>query len=452
MKRNQKRMRQDFLLHSNAAQELYHEVADLPLIDWHNHLSVADLKQDRKFQTITELWVTSDPYKHRAMRICGEPERLVTGDADDFDRFMAWSRTLPQLAGNPLYFWSEMELEHVFGISEPLNEQSAKAIYEQTNKRLAQDDFSARSLLKRFNVEYAAPCVGLADDLAIFGGLSNVVPSFRGDDALNLRLPNVWQPESLDDFSACLVKRLHELNEHGCLFADNALDSDFAYLPDDGRNAARFVSWRQGELPAAELPFLQSAILRILANEYAKLNWILQLHVGALRRTSDRLRNVAGPAGGYAAIGNSTDMASLTALLNDLEHGENGMPRIILYPLSPNDLSSFACLTGSFTGDSVRGQVMLGPAWWYCDHRMGIRQCLAAAAAFGVLSVQPGMTTDSRSLLSFVRHDYYRRVMCDFLAKQARNDELPRDMEILKGLATALAYGNAKRLVTEMTT
>ncbi len=443
-------MRPDFLLHSSEAQALYETVAHFPLIDWHNHLSIKDIQQDRQFHTITELWVSSDPYKHRAMRICGEKERLITGDADDFDRFMAWGRTLPQLAGNPLYFWSMMELENIFGITEPLNEKTTRAIYDQANEILAQEGFTAKGLLKRFHVEYAAPCVGLTDDLSIFNGLSGIVPSFRGDDALNLRLPPDWQPKSLDDFSACLVKRLQELKEHGCQFADHALDGDFVYCPDDSRNAARFESWRRGELPESEMHLLQSEILRILSNEYARLGWILQLHIGALRKTSDRLRRVAGPAGGYATIGNSTDMASLTVLLNDMERAENGMPRIILYPLSPNDLASFACLTGSFTGDGVSGQVRLGPAWWYCDHRQGIRECLAASAAFGVLSVHPGMTTDSRSLLSFVRHDYYRRVMCDFLAEQAQADELPRNMEILKGLASALAYDNAKQLVMEM--
>ena len=442
-------MKKDFLLHSEEAQTLYQSVADLQLIDWHNHLSVKDLHQNRRFRTITELWVSSDPYKHRAMRICGEKEILITGDADDFDRFAAWSRTLPQLAGNPLYFWSMMELECVFGITEPLNEKTAASIYEKANEMLAQDGLTAQGLLKKFHVEYAAPCVGLADDLSCFDSLSGIVPSFRGDDALNLRLPSDWQPNSLDEFSACLSKRLQALAVHGCQFADHALDDDFVYLPDDGRNAARFESWHRGELPPEEMHHLQSEILRRLADEYAQRHWILQLHVGALRKTSDRLRHVAGPAGGYATIGSSTDMATLTMLLNDMEHAENGMPRIILYPLSPNDLASFACLTGSFTGDGVRGQVRLGPAWWYCDHRLGIRECLAATAAFGVLSVHPGMTTDSRSLLSFVRHDYFRRVMCDFLAEQARQDELPQDMEILAKLASALSYGNAKQLITE---
>ena len=443
-------MRPDFLLHSSEAQALYESVAGLPLIDWHNHLSVKDIQQNRRFRTITELWVASDPYKHRVMRICGEKESLITGNANDFDRFAAWSRTLPKLAGNPLYFWSKMELERVFGITESLNEKNAHDIYDQANEMLGNDDLTAQGLLKNFHVEYAAPCVGLTDDLSLFDGLSNIVPSFRGDDALNLRLPNDWQPKSLDDLSDCLAQRLLALQKHGCQFADHALDSDFVYQPDDGHNAARFESWRRGELSPVEMQYLQSEVLRRLANEYTRLHWVLQLHVGALRKTSDRLRRVAGPAGGYATIGNSTDMAALTALLNDMEHGENGMPRIILYPLSPNDLAPFACLTGSFTGDGVRGQVRLGPAWWYCDHRMGIRECLATTAAYGVLSVHPGMTTDSRSLLSFVRHDYYRRVMCDFLAEQAQTDELPRDMEILKQLASTLAYDNAKQLVTEM--
>ncbi|MBR4417527.1 MAG: glucuronate isomerase, partial [Victivallales bacterium] len=188
-------MRPDFLLHSSEAQALYESVAGLPLIDWHNHLSVKDIQQNRRFRTITELWVASDPYKHRAMRICGEKESLITGDADDFDRFAAWSRTLPKLAGNPLYFWSMMEMERVFGITEPLTEKTARAIYDQANEMLGHDDLTAQGLLKSFLVEYAAPCVGLTDELSLFDSLSNIVPSFRGDDALNLQLPNDWQPK-----------------------------------------------------------------------------------------------------------------------------------------------------------------------------------------------------------------------------------------------------------------
>ena len=445
-------MRQDLLLHSDEARALYRQVAGLPLIDWHNHLSIADLRNDRKFRTITELWVASDPYKHRAMRICGVPEKCISGDASDFDKFAAWWRTLPMLAGNPLYFWSVMELEKVFGVTESPGESSARAMYDLLNEKLAGDGFSARGILEKFNVEYAAPCAGLADDLSQFDGLPGIVPSFRGDDALKLNFPADCGAATLAELRTYLAGRVTELHEHGCRFADHALDGDFTYVPDDGGNDARFAAWRRGELvPGFESDWLclQSEILRTLAGEYARRGWVLQLHIGALRRTSDRLRVAAGPTGGYASFAGACDMETLVTLLNDLEKSAAGMPRVILYTLNPVNHAAFANLSGSFTGDGVRGQVRLGPAWWYCDHRSGIRDCLAKTAAFGVLSVFPGMTTDSRSLLSFVRHDYYRRVMCDFLAEQAAADELPRDMATLSELAEALAYGNAKEMIKE---
>ena len=436
-------MDSDFLLHSGTARELYGEVAALPLIDWHNHLSVADLREDRQYRSVTELWIDADPYKHRAMRICGVPEKFITGDADDFDKFAAWSRTLPRLAGNPLYCWSIMELERVFGITERLDDRSAASIYRRINEMLSGKDFSVRAILRRFSVRIAAPCVGLSEDLSAFDKIPGVVPSFRGDDAAALRLPPEWAPRDMADLRALLRERCEQLHRCGCRFADHALDGDFVYAADDGGDPARFSAWRRGEATPDDLLHLRSEVLRIAAGEYARCGWVLQLHVGALRRTSDRLRALSGPFGGYAAIAAPCDMTALVALLNDLERAEEGMPRIILYALNPADHVPFAALGGAFTGDGVRGQLRLGPAWWYCDHRTGIRDCLNCTAAFGVLSLFPGMTTDSRTPLSFVRHEYFRRVMCDFLAEKAGCGELPRDGEILRDLAYRLSYGNA---------
>ena len=440
---------ENFLLKDPMAARLYDAVRAFPVIDWHNHLPVKDLVCDRKYSDLTELWVASDPYKHRAMRICGVPEKFITGNCSPFEKFRVWSMVLPQLAGNPLYDWSRMELKRVFGIDEALNPATAETIWHCANEKLSGPDFSARGLLKKFDVEYAAPCAGSGDDLSGFAGLQGIVPSLRGDDLFGLTAPLFDQSEDLADFRVRLEKTLSGFHAAGCRFADHALDNGFAYIPDDGKNADRFARFKRKNLPENERNALSCEVLRILGGFYARMGWTLQLHIGAVRKTSSRLRQAAGPAGGYAGIGHSCDIASLTSLLDDLEQSEAALPRVILYTLNPADHAMFAVLSGSFPGDGERGKVTLGPAWWYCDHIHGMRDCFENAAAFGVLSVFPGMTTDSRSLLSFVRHEYFRRVFCAWLAEKAARDEMPSDFDTLKELAEKVCYYNAKAIINQ---
>ena len=440
---------ENFLLPDPTALRLYDAVKFFPVIDWHNHLSAKNLACDRKYADLTELWVAADPYKHRAMRICGVPEKLITGDASPFEKFRAWSTILPQLAGNPLYHWSQLELQRVFGIEEPLDPASAEKIWNSANEKLADPGFSAQGLLKKFNVEYAAPCAALSDDLSVFSGLGGVVPSLRGDDLFSLTSPLFEQSETLADFRSRLESRLREFHASGCRFADHALDSGFTYVLDDGKNDERFIQFKQKNLPEGEHNALACEILRTLGGFYAERGWTLQLHIGALRQTSSRLRAAAGPAGGYSGIGSSCDIRSLVSLLDDLEKSEAGLPRVILYTLNPADHAMFAVLAGSFPGDGERGKVTLGPAWWYSDHIRGMRDCFENIAAYGVLSVFPGMTTDSRSLLSFVRHEYFRRVFCGWLAEKAGRGELPTDFAILKDLAEKICYHNAKAIINK---
>lgn len=438
---------ESFLLLDPLAVKLYDAVKDLPVIDWHNHLSVKDLAEDRQFADMTELWVASDPYKHRAMRICGVPEKLITGPASSYERFIAWSQVLPQLAGNPLYDWSRLELQRVFGIEELLSPATAEKIWCQANEKLSEPGFSARGLLEKFNVEYAAPCVCLGDDLSGFAKMSGVVPSLRGDDLTGLTNPVFANSATLAELRLKLAAALDELQDAGCRFADHALDCGFVYVPDDGGNEARFAALKQGTLSWEDRTALSCGILRLLGGLYAERGWTLQLHIGALRQTSSRLRAAAGTAGGYAGIGHTCDIRSLTALLDDLEKSADGLPRVVLYTLNPSDHAAFAVLSGSFPGNGERGKVTLGPAWWYCDHIHGMRDCFENIAAYGVLSVFPGMTTDSRSLLSFVRHEYFRRVFCNWLSEKAGRGELPDDFEILKDLAEKICYCNAKAII-----
>ena len=437
----------NFLLTGPTAVRLYESVRDLPVIDWHNHLPVKDLAEDRQYADLTELWVASDPYKHRAMRICGVPEKLITGPASPYEKFAAWSKVLPQLAGNPLYHWSQLELQRVFKIDETLNPATAEKIWHHANEKLSDPGFSARGLLNKFEVEYAAPCAGSGDDLSGFSGLEGIVPSLRGDDLFGLTAPLFEQSEDFADLRVRLEKKLREFHAAGCRFADHALDAGFVYIPDDGKNETRFVRFREKNLPDTERAALACAVLRILGGAYAEMGWTLQLHIGALRQTSSRLRAAAGPAGGYAGIGPTCDIRSLAALLDDLEKSAAGLPRVILYTLNPADHAAFAVLSGAFPGDGERGKVTLGPAWWYCDHILGMRDCFENIAAYGVLSVFPGMTTDSRSLLSFVRHEYFRRVFCAWLAEKAARDEIPSDFSILKDVAEKVCYYNAKAII-----
>ena len=441
-------MKADFLLNSPLAVRLYEAVRELPVIDWHNHLSVKDLSSDRKYADLAELWLLSDPYKHRAMRICGEPERLITGESSHYEKFLAWSRTLPKLAGNPLWHWSRMELERLFGIEEALTPATAEKIWSSANEQLKEERFTARKLLKSFNVRYAAPCAGFGDDLGDFDGLENVVPSLRGDDLTALTAPVFAAAADLKELKSKLRAGVMRFHEKNCRIADHALDAGFVYVPDDGGNEARFLRFRKGELPDEEKRALSCEILRYLGELYAEMKWTLQLHAGALRRTSSRLRRVSGPVGGYAGIGGPFDMRSLTALLDDMESSGAGLPRVFLYPLDQADHAPFAVLSGSFTGDGEAGKVRLGPAWWYCDHIYGMRSCFENVAAYGVLSLFPGMTTDSRSLLSFVRHDYFRRVFCTWLAEKAALDEMPGDFDELRNLAEKVCFGNAAALFT----
>lgn len=391
----------DFLLKTAAARRLYHEFAEgLPIIDYHNHLDPRDLADDRAFENITQIWLASDPYKHRAMRIAGVPERLITGDASDREKFDAWAATVPQTLGNPLFHWTALELKRCFGIGELLSPDNAARVWDQCNAKLRSPEFTARQLITRAKVECLCTSDRLDDELEAHARLA--------ESGFKTRvLPSLRDVERLD------AARLDEFQRLGCRLADHAV-TDF----DDEK-------------------------LRLLGCEYGRRGWIMQLHIGAQRQTSTRLRNIAGPAGGYATIGNSCDIPNLCRFLDDLEK-EGCLPRTILYPLNPADYAALATLTGSFAEDGVRGKIQLGPAWWYNDHALGIRAQLDALASYGLLSTFIGMTTDSRSLLSMTRHEYFRRVLCDWLGDQMEAGALPDDEKLIGRLVRAIAYENAK--------
>ena len=405
-------------------ETLYSWVKDLPIIDWHNHLDMRMLAEDKPLGSLYEVWVKSDPYKHRAMRICGEPERLITGDAPEDEKWAAWMCTLPKLVGNPLFAWARQELAFLRGMGNG-EWGTGHGEWWKEIENVALGEWTPSKMLKRFGVEYMSPCVGAdgleaLDDLGALGNLDgmSIVPSLRMSAG--------------DEVS---VEALEKFNAAGCRIVDVSVDD------------------------ASQLPTTNYQLPTVAAFAAAQ-GWTMLLHLGALRETSARLRAAAGAAGGFAGMRAPVDPAAVAAFLNTLESTPNGstrstcstrlntsLPRTILLSLNPEAHAQLAVLAGSFNGEGMPGKVQLGPAWWWCDHEEGIRDVLEKNAAYGVLSTFIGMTTDSRSLLSFVRHDYFRRILCKWVAEKVAAGVFPADEELLRPMLESICYRNAKAMI-----
>ena len=378
--------------------DLYAAAKDLPIIDWHNHLDMRMLAEDRPLGSLYETWVKSDPYKHRAMRICGEPERLITGDASEDEKWAAWTRTLPKLVGNPIFAWAKMEMEFL-GLD-------ASAYLRGEGENLMLSDLTPSKLLSRFKVEYMSPCVaaGATFDVRLPTTSCRIVPSLR------MNAGEVVAREALERFHAA-----------GCRVVDISVDD------------------------AAQLETCYDSLASV-ASFAAAHGWTMLLHLGALRETSARLRAAAGPAGGDAGMRAPVDPAAVAAFLDGLER-IGSLPRTILLTLNPEAHAQLAVLAGSFVEEGVPGKVQLGPAWWWCDHAEAIRDVFEKQAAYGVLSTFVGMTTDSRSLLSFVRHDYFRRLFCRWLVDKVAAGDIPDDLSLLLPIVENVCYRNARDMV-----
>ncbi len=457
----------DFLLRNETGQRLYHEIAkELPLIDFHNHINVSQLARGYSFENLAQLGVIPDQYKHRAMRVGGIPEAGITGKASDKEKFLNWATIYPKTLGSPLFHWNALELKRIFDIDELLNPGNAEKIWSQVNEQLAGNAFSAVGLLKKWNIEWLSTSDDLLDDLEVHlqattrSGIK-ITPSLRGDSILafesdhfdrwleKLTVATDASIKNLNDYLKALRSKLTVFQEAGCQFADHALDAGFTFRMVSEEKASSLFQKRLagGRLMPSELTELKSWMLVHLAGEYNERQWALQLHVGAQRHTSSRLRRLAGGAGGYAAIGQAADIHSLVQLLDNLEQ-QNSLPKIVLYTLNPTDNEAFASLTGSFAEDGVAGKIQFGPAWWYNDHYEGIRNHLQTLSNYGFLCHFIGMTTDSRSLLSFSRHEYFRRILCDLLGEWVESGLLPPDDELLAETVRAVCYGNIKNWIT----
>lgn len=459
----------NWLLFNKVAERLFHEVAsDLPIIDYHNHLNPQFLAENKQFQNLTDLWIREDPYKHRAMRICGIDEEGITGSASDKEKFMNWVKTLPKTIGNPLFPWSALELERTFGISEMLTVQNAGYVWNHCNEKLSGSEFSALKIIGKWNVETLCTSDSLLDDLSEHAYVNKcepgfrLLPSLRADALLNyntdyhssfiplLEKSTQIQISSLSDFMQAVSIRLDYYKAHGCLLSDHGINADFIYLKTDRAEASLIFDklMAANRLTEIESVKLRSWMLLFLGKEYARRQWLMQLHIGAHRKTSTRLRNLVGEAGGFACIGNACDVHSFTCFFDELEC-HNLLPQVILYTLNPAVNEAFASLTGSYAEDGVSGKIQFGPAWWYNDHYYGLRKQLKDLSALGVLGTFIGMTTDSRSVLSLSRHEYFRRILCNLIGEWAVQGLIPPDFDLLSQLVKDIAYNNIKMKLTK---
>ena len=456
---------QDFLLHNETAKTLYHEyAAKMPIIDFHNHLSAREIYENKKFSDLTEIWLGGDHYKWRAMRTLGVAEAFVTGSASAKEKFVAWAKSVPYLIGNPLYHWTHLELQRYFGIDTLLTEETADAIFTKCNDLLQQETFRVRELLAMQKVQAMCTTDDPVDDLTFHQRIAEdasidiqVLPSFRPDKAVNIELSwfNDWvdtladvvgeKIEKLNDLLDALQNRMDFFVARGCTVSDNGIDV-FSYVTDVSHDEAAtiFKKARVGEgLTAIEIEQYKAYMLLFLGKEYHKRHWVMQLHIGALRNNNTRRLNEIGPDTGYDAVNNSFAIEKLGKFLNDLD-GENKLPKTIIYNLNPSDNHKIVTLMQCFQDGITPGKLQFGSGWWFMDQKDGMINQMRDLAANGVLSQFIGMLTDSRSFLSFPRHEYFRRILCQLLGEYVESGEYPADLAFLGRVVCDICYDNAK--------
>jgi glucuronate isomerase len=455
----------DFLLEGQRAVELYRRfAADAPIIDWHSHLPASQIASNHRFTSLTEAWLAGDHYKWRAMRTNGIPERLITGDASDWEKFEAWARTVPETLGNPLYHWTHMELARPFGVEQLLCPETARGIYERANARLAEPGFTTQGLLEGFKVAVSCTTDDPTDSLEHHHALARrsapatcVYPTWRPDRALDVANAKTWNGwvdrlEAVADVSVrdlaslleALERRHTAFHEAGCRAADHGADRLPAEPWTDAEVARDVLDLRAGqELDAGRARRLQSALLYRLACLNHARGWAQQLHVGALRNVNTRYERMIGRDTGFDVIGDFDHARPLARFLDRLDSTDQ-LTRTIVFNLNPRDNELFAAMIGGFQDGTVPGKIQYGPAWWFLDQKDGMEAQLVALANLSLLSRFVGMVTDSRSFLSFSRHDYFRRVLCSCLAAQMEKGLIPDDLEMIGALVRRVVFENAR--------
>jgi glucuronate isomerase len=458
---------EDFLLHSETARRLYHEyAAAMPIFDYHCHLPVAEIAADKRFANLTRIWLNGDHYKWRAMRANGISERFITGDATDREKFAAWAATVPQTLRNPLYHWTHLELKRYFGITDQLlGPQTADAIYDHCGALLPTADFSTHHLLKKMRVKVVCTTDDPLDTLAHHRAIAadtamtvKILPAFRPDRAIGVEDPivfNQWVDQlatvskiTVDDYASFIaaLKARHDFfHANGCRLSDHGLEHPYADAFDDETIFRLFARLRQGEtLTRGERGQFKTAVLLALARMDAARGWTQQFHFGALRNTNTRAFQRRGPDTGYDTIGDFAIARPLARFLDILE-SEGRLARTILYILNPRDNELVATMIGNFQDGTIPGKIQFGSGWWFNDQKDGMTRQIDALSNMGLLSRFVGMLTDSRSFLSYPRHEYFRRVLCNLLGADVENGELPHDMDLIGGMVQDICYRNAAR-------
>ena len=454
-------MDKDFILSNETAKHLYHDyAAKMPIIDYHCHISQKEIYDDKQYKTITELWLGGDHYKWRQMRAYGIDEKYITGDASDLEKFKAWAKTLSHLIGNPLYHWSHLELQRYFNIYEPLTEDNAQEIFDKCNEILK--TLTVRKILDKSNVTIVCTTDDPIDDLNYHKLIkedsslkTKVVPCFRPDKANGIEKPdyltyinkleNVCNTKinSFNDLCNAIDSRIKFFDEMGCKASDHGL-TYIMYKPASEEEVNNIFKNRlEGKQISKEdeLKF-KTAFLQHLGKKYAEYGWVMQLHYGVIRDNNSTIFNALGPDAGIDAIYNYAPTDEMIAFLDALQK-ENKLPKTIIYSLNPIDNAAIVVAMNCFQGDGIKGKIQHGSAWWFNDHKEGMIEQMKTLAADGMLANFVGMLTDSRSFLSYTRHEYFRRILCNYIGELVENGEYPNDDKLLKEIIENISYNNA---------
>lgn len=456
-------MDKDFILTTDTAKKLYHDYAEkMPVLDYHCHINPREIAEDRQFENITQVWLGGDHYKWRFMRSSGVDEFYITGGASDKEKFLAWAKCLGKAIGNPLYHWSHLELQRYFGYNGALSEKTAEEVWELCNKKLSEPSMSVRNLIKQSNVTLICTTDDPIDSLEWHKMIAEddtfdvqVLPAWRPDKAMNIEKPEYLdylaslakvsgvKINSFADLKAALQNRMDFFASMGCSVSDHALEY-VMYFPASDEEIERIFAKRvAGDMVTREeeLTF-KTAFMLFVASEYNKRDWAMQLHYGCKRDNNTTMYKKLGPDTGYDCINNYAPSMQMADLLNAMNE-DGGLPRTILYSLNPNDNQAIGTILGCFQDSSTVAKIQQGSAWWFNDHKTGMQDQMISLANLGNLSGFVGMLTDSRSFLSYTRHEYFRRIMCDLIGKWVENGEFPEDYDILKEIVEGISYNNA---------
>ena len=458
-------MDQDFLLSTETAKKLYHEYAEvMPVLDYHCHINPKEIAEDRKFENITQVWLEGDHYKWRQMRSNGIDERYITGDAPDREKFQKWAETLEKAIGNPLYHWSHLELKKYFGYEGYLNGETAQEVWNLCNAKLQEDSMSARNIIRQSNVTLVCTTDDPADTLEWHEKIAadesfevQVLPAWRPDKAMYMEKPDYTdylaalskasqvKITSFSSLKEALINRMDYFAVHGCCISDHGLDYVMYAPAKEAELEAIFAKRMAGQMPSEEeLLKFKTAFLIFAGREYHKRNWVMQLHYG-VKRDNDKLRfSKLGPDTGFDCISNYAPSAQMADFLNALSCTDQ-LPKTILYSLNPTDNAAIGTILGCFQDSSAIGKIQQGSAWWFNDHKTGMTDQMISLANLGLLSNFIGMLTDSRSFLSYTRHEYFRRILCELVGGWVENGEYPADYRALKEIIQGISYNNAVR-------